>query len=119
MFAGGLGVRREPIGEAAGNSPGWARRRDQDPCGLDQFEDNVPDVTSPLSNGELVFMVTTSGMLTCLDAKDGKKLWDHDYETEFHASPSLAGNRLYLFSQKGTAVVVEAARHSRSCSARR
>ncbi len=74
------------------------------------FEDNVPDVTSPLSNGELVFMITTSGMLTCLDAKDGKKLWDHDYEAEFHSSPSLAGKRLYLFGQKGLTVVVEAAR---------
>jgi outer membrane protein assembly factor BamB len=73
-------------------------------------EDNVPDVTSPTSNGELVFAVTTSGMLTCLDAKDGKKQWDHDFETECHASPSLAGGRLYLFSQKGTAFVVEAAR---------
>ncbi len=73
-------------------------------------EDNVPDVTSPLSNGELVFALTTSGILTCLDAKDGKKQWDHDFEMEFHASPSLAGDRLYLFSQKGTAVVVEAAR---------
>jgi outer membrane protein assembly factor BamB len=29
---------------------------------------------------------------------------------EFHASPSLAGNRLYLLSQKGTAVVAEAGR---------
>jgi outer membrane protein assembly factor BamB len=73
-------------------------------------EDNVPDVTSPTSNGELVFAVTTSGMLTCLDAKDGKKQWDHDFEAECHASPSLAGGRLYLFSQKGTAFVVEAAR---------
>jgi len=73
-------------------------------------EDNVPDVTSPTSNGELVFVLTTSGMLTCLDAKDGKKQWDHDFEMEYHASPSLAGNRLYLFSQKGTAVVAEAAR---------
>ena len=73
-------------------------------------EENVPDVTSPLSNGEFVFMLTTGGMLTCLDAKDGKKLWDHDYETEFHASPSLAGNRLYVFGQKGTAAVVAAAR---------
>jgi outer membrane protein assembly factor BamB len=73
-------------------------------------EDNVPDVTSPTSNGELVFAVTTSGMLTCLDAKDGKKQWEHDFDTECHASPSVAGNRLYLFSQKGTAVVVEAAR---------
>jgi outer membrane protein assembly factor BamB len=73
-------------------------------------EDSVPDVTSPASNGELVFALTTSGMLTCLDAKDGKKQWDHDYEMECHASPSLAGGRLYLFGQKGTAVVVEAAR---------
>jgi outer membrane protein assembly factor BamB len=73
-------------------------------------EDNVPDVTSPTSNGELVFAVTTSGMLTCLDAKDGKKQWEHDFDTECHASPSVAGARLYLFSQKGTAVVVEAAR---------
>ncbi|MGO8928600.1 MAG: PQQ-binding-like beta-propeller repeat protein [Limisphaerales bacterium] len=73
-------------------------------------EDNVPDVTSPTSNGELVFAVTTSGMLTCLDAKDGKKQWEHDFDTECHASPGLAGSRLYLFSQKGTAFVVEAGR---------
>ena len=73
-------------------------------------EDDVPDVTSPLSTGELVFEITTGGMLTCLDAKDGKKQWDHDYDMEFHASPSVAGDRLYLFSQKGTALVVEAAR---------
>ena len=73
-------------------------------------EDNVPDVTSPLSTGELVFTVTTAGMLTCLDAKDGKKQWEHDYDMEFHASPSVAGGRLYLFSQKGNAFVVEAAR---------
>jgi outer membrane protein assembly factor BamB len=73
-------------------------------------DDSVPDVTSPLSDGELVFMLTTGGMLTCLDAKDGKKQWDHDYDMEFHASPSVAGRRLYLFGQKGTALVVEAAR---------
>jgi outer membrane protein assembly factor BamB len=73
-------------------------------------EDNVPDVTSPTSNGELVFALTTGGMLTCFDAKDGKKLWEHDFDMECHASPSLAGGRLYLVGQKGTAVVVEAAR---------
>lgn len=73
-------------------------------------EENVPDVTSPVSNGDLVFTVTTAGLLTSYDAKDGKKLWEHDFDTECHASPSLAGNRLYVFSQKGTAVVVEAER---------
>jgi outer membrane protein assembly factor BamB len=72
-------------------------------------EDNVPDVTSPVGNGELVFTVTTSGLLTCLTAKEGKKQWEHDFEMEFHASPALAANHLYLFGQKGAAIVVEAA----------
>ncbi|HWH72028.1 MAG TPA: PQQ-binding-like beta-propeller repeat protein, partial [Candidatus Sulfotelmatobacter sp.] len=73
-------------------------------------EDNVPDVTSPASNGELVFTVTTSGLLSCFDLKDGKKQWEHDLDMECHASPVMAGNRVYLFSQKGRVVVVEAAR---------
>jgi outer membrane protein assembly factor BamB len=70
-------------------------------------EDNVPDVTSPASNGERVFTLTTGGLLTCLNAKDGKKQWEHDFEMEFHSSPGLAANHLYLFGQKGTAIVVE------------
>ena len=73
-------------------------------------EENVPDVTSPVGNDELVFTLTTSGMLTCFDTKDGKKQWEHDFEMECHASPSLAANRLYFFGQKGTAIVAEAGR---------
>lgn len=73
-------------------------------------EDNVPDVSSPAGNGEFVFAITTGGTLTCFDARDGKKQWEHEMNGEFHASPTIAGNRVYLFSQKGDAVVVEAAR---------
>ena len=73
-------------------------------------EDNVPDIASPVSNGALVFALTTSGLLSALDVSDGKKQWEHDFEMEFHASPGLAGNRLYLFSQKGNAIVVAAGR---------
>ena len=79
-------------------------------------EDSIPDVTSPASNGELVFMITTSGMLTCVDAKDGKKVWEKDFEMEFHSSPTIAGPRLYLFSQKGLAIVVEAGREYKEIS---
>ena len=73
-------------------------------------EDNIPDVTSPVSNGELVFTLGSGGLLMCVDVKDGKKVWEHEYDAEFQASPSLAGNRLYLFGHKGTAIVVEASR---------
>lgn len=73
-------------------------------------EDSIPDVSTPASNGELLFMLTTSGFLNAVDMKDGKKVWEHDYEIEFHSSPAIAGNHVYLFSQKGTTVVFEAAR---------
>jgi outer membrane protein assembly factor BamB len=73
-------------------------------------EDNIPDITSPVSNGELVFTISSAGMATCYDAKDGKKVWEHDFDMECHSSPSLAGNRLYLFSEKGAAIMVEAGR---------
>jgi len=73
-------------------------------------EENVPDIASPVSNGELVFTLTTGGLLTCFDAKTGKKLWERDFEIDCHTSPSIAGDKLYLFGQKGTAIVVQVAR---------
>ena len=73
-------------------------------------EENVPDITSPASNGELIFTLSTSGVLTCYEAKNGKKQWEHDFKMEFHASPTIVGNRLYLAGLKGTVVVVEAGR---------
>ena len=73
-------------------------------------EENVPDITSPASDGELLFTLSTGGMVTCYDAKDGKKQWEHDYETEFNASPAIAGTSLYLFSIKGQALVLHVAR---------
>jgi outer membrane protein assembly factor BamB len=73
-------------------------------------EDGIPDITSPATDGRLMFNVTSSGVLTCLDVKDGKKQWEHDLELEFHASPAIAEGKLYLFGLKGTALIVEAGR---------
>ena len=73
-------------------------------------EENVPDIASPAANGEFVFGLTSAGLLTCFDLKDGKKQWEHDFEMDCHASPGIAGGKVYIFGQKGVAVVVEAAR---------
>jgi outer membrane protein assembly factor BamB len=72
-------------------------------------EENVPDITSPVCDGKLLFTVTSSGILTCFTAADGKKQWEHDFGMEFHSSPSIAAGRVYLFGRKGAAIVVEAA----------
>jgi len=72
--------------------------------------DSIPDVTSPVSNGELIFTVTSSGLLTCADLKDGKKVWEKDFEMEVQSSPAIVGSRLFVVGTKGVAVVVEAGR---------
>lgn len=71
-------------------------------------EDGLPDICSPLSDGQRVYLLGTYGLLTCYDAQAGKKLWDKELELGFHSSPSLAGDRIYLFSDKGVCVVVQA-----------
>lgn len=73
-------------------------------------EDGVPDVTSPVTNGDLAFLIDTSGMLSCYDANTGKKEWQQDIEEEVKASPSLVGDKLYLVTMKGTMLVAAATR---------
>ncbi|MGE5609930.1 MAG: PQQ-binding-like beta-propeller repeat protein [Bacillota bacterium] len=75
-----------------------------------QMEDNLPDIVSPLSTPELVFIVTTSGTLTCCDAKDGKVVWQQELDVEVKSSPSLVGNRIYLLDTQGVMHIFEAGR---------
>ncbi len=70
-------------------------------------QDNLPDACSPLATPQYVLLLTSGGMLTCYDAKTGKKLWAEDFEAVFKASPSLAGKYVYLVSDEGKVWVVE------------
>jgi outer membrane protein assembly factor BamB len=73
-------------------------------------EENVPDVTSPVSNGELVFTVTSSAGVGCFDLMDGKQIWQKELETEVQSSPAIAGHQLLVLGTKGNLVSVEVAR---------
>ena len=73
-------------------------------------EENVPDITSPVSNGELVFTVTSAGMATCFEATDGKKIWEKNLDTEVQASPGMAGGRLFVLGETGALVTLSAGR---------
>ena len=72
-------------------------------------EDGLPDVCSPLADGKRVYLLTTDGTLTCYRAADGRKLWQHEFDDTFYASPALAGGRLYITSQTGRTWVLAAA----------
>jgi outer membrane protein assembly factor BamB len=73
-------------------------------------EDTLPDISSPVSNGELVFTVTSGGLLACFNAKDGKKLWEHNFEAEVHASPSIVGDTVLLVGNQGDVIGAAAGR---------
>ena len=71
-------------------------------------EDGGPDICSPVSNGELIFLLATEGQLGCYKVSDGTRLWEQDLREYFMASPTLVGNNVYLLSEKGVMFIVEA-----------
>ena len=74
-------------------------------------EDGLPDIPSPASNGELVFLVTTyGGILTCYDVRDGTLVWEQELGASFESSPTVVGDRVYLMSQDGVMHIFAAAR---------
>ncbi len=67
----------------------------------------TPDISCPVSNGELIFLLTTEGFLTCCKTADGTKLWEQELQKDFLASPSIVGNHLYMLSEKGVMYIAE------------
>lgn len=65
------------------------------------FEENLPDIVSPLCDGKCMLTVMGSGMITCLDATTGKKLWEHELGVPVQASPMLVGDVVCLTDQEG------------------
>jgi outer membrane protein assembly factor BamB len=109
VFAGGqviavspsaklLALRPDGSGDVTQSHVNWA------------IQEYLPDISSPVSDGEFVFTVTSSGLLACFDAQDGKKVWEHDFEIEVQASPSIAGGNLYLLGTHGEVVIAKSAR---------
>ena len=69
-----------------------------------------PDVPSPLLYGGLVYLQRENGVLICLDAKDGRELYNQRLTSErYRASPIYADGNIYLTSREsGTITVVKA-----------
>jgi outer membrane protein assembly factor BamB len=71
------------------------------------ISENAPDIGSPVSNGELVFLLTMDGYLSCFKNSDGTKLWEQEVDDYFLASPSFVGDKLYLLGDDGVMFIAE------------
>ena len=74
------------------------------------FEDVVPNIPTPVADGGCVYLVEASGMMACCESATGKKVWEHDLEASFYASPILAAGRLFLVTRDGNLILLKAGR---------
>ena len=74
-----------------------------------QYDNYLPEVSSPVGDGERFYFATSVGDLVCLDAKTGEELWVEEVDEGFYSSPVLVGDRLYILDREGTMYIVRAA----------
>lgn len=89
-----LAVRPDGEGDVTDDNVVWTCHR------------NVPTIPSPLHVGGRLYMVSDNGILTCLAAKTGKRLWRERLDGPHCASPVYAAGRIYFFDRDGRTVVV-------------
>jgi outer membrane protein assembly factor BamB len=70
----------------------------------------VPTRPAPLLVGELLYLVSDGGFVSCLEARTGEVVWTRRLGGAFTASPVSAEGRLYLFDQNGKGTVLQAGR---------
>jgi hypothetical protein len=61
----------------------------------------LPDAASPLAKDGYVIVPTGFGVVSCLDAKTGKLLWEKEFDRDFWSSRVLAKGRVYLIDSHG------------------
>ncbi len=62
---------------------------------------------SPLLVGDQLYLVSDSGIVSCLDAKTGEPVWSERMGGEYSASPVFADGVIYFFSQQGQITVIK------------
>ena len=67
----------------------------------------LPDVSSPVAFGDAMYLFASSGVVTCVDAATGKKLWEKELGAGFYSSPLLVSGRIIVFNMEGNAFIIK------------
>ncbi len=66
-----------------------------------QWDQSLPDVSSPVGTDKHFYMTTSRAEIICLDSASGEVAWVQEVDEGFYASPILAGDRIYAVDRKG------------------
>lgn len=75
-----------------------------------KFKRSVSNKPSILLIGDLIYMVSDTGIVSCLEAKTGVQVWQQRIGGEFSASPVYADGKLWFFSEDGKTTVIKPGR---------
>jgi len=73
-------------------------------------EDGGPDVPTPVTDSKYFYMVADGGIITCVDAKSGKQIYQNrlGVGATIDSSPLLADGKLYITGENSATVVLAA-----------
>ena len=75
-----------------------------------KVETGAPYISSILYYDGLVYMANGGGIVTAVDAETGERVWQDRVGGVYSASPLAGDGKIYLFSETGETVVLEAGR---------
>ncbi|MCH7910877.1 MAG: PQQ-binding-like beta-propeller repeat protein, partial [Candidatus Hydrogenedentes bacterium] len=74
-----------------------------------EYDNLLPEISSPVGDGERFYFATSYGELVCLDAVSSEEKWLEEVsDAGFYSSPVLVGDRLYILDKEGTMYIVRA-----------
>ncbi len=98
------------------NTPNFTRQFAIDPTGKGDvtkthlkwmYEDEVPQIPSPVIVDGKMYMVHDRGMVTCLDAMTAEVIWKEKLKGNFNSSPVYAAGNIYFFNVKGDCTIIK------------
>ena len=71
-----------------------------------RLDRGVPLTSSPIVAGDRLFMVSDAGVLSCVEARTGKLVWQQRLPGNYSASPVMADGLVYFSSEEGATTVI-------------
>ncbi len=75
-----------------------------------RVDTGAPYVSSLIQYQGLIYMANGLGIVTCVDAETGERVWQQRMGGVYSATPVAADGKVYLFSESGEALVLRAGR---------
>ena len=68
---------------------------------MGEYDEVLPDTSSPLVTEKYAYLATARAEISCLDRETGAQVWLQELEDGFQASPVLAAGNIYLVDMMG------------------